>query len=180
MEVSEDARRQLKVELGELSNKMIILEEELYESKTMQLELLDTIKFLESQVEELTARLAQASYGIYHAKKKDRIDEALGSYLNKFPERENLKIMFLRESEGVYFFGSKRVYIKIERGHQIMVRVGGGYIAIDDFIQQYTQLEADKIERSNVMDRFTSKMALQKIAVKKSQGARETSPIRSP
>jgi len=58
--------------------------------------------------------------------------------LNKFPEREKLKIMFLRESEGVYFFGQKRVYIKIERGNQIMVRVGGGYISIDEFIEQYT------------------------------------------
>ena len=46
--------------------------------------------------------------------------------------------MFLRESEGVYFFGQKRVYIKIERGNQIMVRVGGGYISIDEFIEQYT------------------------------------------
>ena len=44
---SEDARRQLKVELGGLSEKMIVLEEELYESKTVQLELLDTIKYLE-------------------------------------------------------------------------------------------------------------------------------------
>lgn len=46
--------------------------------------------------------------------------------------------MFLRESEGVYQFGQKRVYIKIERGNNLMVRVGGGYIAIDDFIDQYT------------------------------------------
>ncbi len=51
------------------------------------------------------------------------------------PERKNLKIMFLRESEGVYFFGKKRVYIKVEQGNKIMVRVGGGYIAIDEFIE---------------------------------------------
>ena len=47
-----------------------------------------------------------------------------------------------------------------------MVRVGGGYICIDDFILQYTQVEADKIERSNALDRFTNKTALQHIAVK--------------
>jgi hypothetical protein len=84
---------------------MTILEEELYESKLMQLELLDNIKLLEDQISELTIKLEQASFGIYHAKKSDKIDEALGSFLNKYPERENLKIMFLRESEGVYFFG---------------------------------------------------------------------------
>ena len=93
-------------------------------------------------------------YGIYHSKKGDDIDKRLGSFLNTYPEREDLKIMFLRESEGVYFFGQKRVYIKIERGNQIMVRVGGGYIAIDEFIEQYTQQEMDKVQRHNAMDRF--------------------------
>ena len=33
--------------------KMTILEEELYESKSMQLELLDNIKMLEEQIEEM-------------------------------------------------------------------------------------------------------------------------------
>lgn len=45
-----------------------------------------------------------------------------------------MRIMFLRESEGVYIFGQKRVYIKIEKGDQILVRVGGGYMHIDEFI----------------------------------------------
>jgi hypothetical protein len=49
-----------------------------------------------------------------------------------------MKILFLRESEGVYQFGSKRVYIKIGKGNQFVVRVGGGYMLINDFIEQYT------------------------------------------
>ena len=53
--------------------------------------------------------------------------------------------MFLRESEGVYQFGQKRVYVKIEKGDQILVRVGGGYMHIDEFITQYTQTEVEKI-----------------------------------
>ena len=59
--------------------------------------------------------------------------------MNKYPEREQMKIMFLRESDGVYQFGQKRVYIKIEKGDKIMVRVGGGFMHIDEFIEQYTQ-----------------------------------------
>ena len=133
---------------------MTVLEEELYESKTMQLELLENIRLLEEQIHDLNTKLERASFGIYHAKRNDKIDEALGAYINKYPERDQLKIMFLRETEGVYFFGQKRVYIKIERGNQIMVRVGGGYICIDDFIVQYTQQEADKIDRSNALERF--------------------------
>ena len=49
-----------------------------------------------------------------------------------------MKILFVRESEGVYQFGSKRVYIKIGKGNQVLVRVGGGYMTIEDFINQYT------------------------------------------
>lgn len=91
-----------------------------------------------------------------------------------------MKIMFLRESEGVYFFGKKRVYIKIEQGNKIMVRVGGGYIAIDDFIEQYTDQEIEKIERHNAFDRFTNKRMIQHAASKAtvSMGAREMSPIK--
>jgi len=58
--------------------------------------------------------------------------------LNKFPEKKKMNIMFLRESEGVYQFGQKRIYIKVEKGNQIFCRVGGGYMHIDEFIQQYT------------------------------------------
>ena len=54
--------------------------------------------------------------GLYIPKKKDVVDEKLGQYLNTHPESNELKIMFLRESEGVYQFGKKRVYIKCEKG----------------------------------------------------------------
>jgi Growth-Arrest-Specific Protein 2 Domain len=41
--------------------------------------------------------------------------------------------MFYREGEGVYMFGTKRVYIRVEN-NKIVVRVGGGYLSIDEFI----------------------------------------------
>ena len=80
----------------------------------------------------------EKNQGVYIAKKNDKIDKTLGNYLNKYPEREQMKIMFLMESDGVYQFGQKRVYIKVEKGDKIMVRVGGGFMHIDEFIQQYT------------------------------------------
>ena len=42
---------------------------------------------------------------VYIAKKEDKVDSTLAKYLNKYPEREKLKILFLRESDGVYQFG---------------------------------------------------------------------------
>jgi len=62
--------------------------------------------------------------------------------------------MFLRETEGVYRFGQKRVYLKVEKGNKILVRVGGGFMGIEEFIHQYTNEESDKITRRDVLTRF--------------------------
>ena len=78
----------------------------------------------------------------------------LGNFLNRYPERKKMKIMFLRESEGVYQFGQKRVYIKVEKGEKILVRVGGGFMHIADFIQQYTEDEVERIQRRDVFQKF--------------------------
>jgi len=75
--------------------------------------------------------------GNYYIGRKDsNIDTKLAQFLNTYPEKEKLRIMFLRESEGVYIFGTKRVYIKVEKGNRVVVRIGGGFISIDDFINQ--------------------------------------------
>lgn len=89
-----------------------------------------------------------------------------------------MKILFMRESEGVYKFGQKRVCIKIEKGNTIKVRVGGGYMHVDEFIKQYTEQEVAKIERQDVISRFQNKLSMQKISVEKSSEAYEHSPIR--
>lgn len=91
----------------------------------------------------------------YIGHRGSKIDLELEKYVNtKMPERGGVKIMFLRESEGVYQFGSRRVHIKIEKGNQLLVRVGGGFIAIDDFVKQFTASEVEKIERRDVVNRF--------------------------
>ena len=75
--------------------------------------------------------------GNYYIGRKDsNIDTKLAQFLNTYPEKEKLRIMFLRESEGVYIFGTKRVYIKVEKDNRVVVRIGGGFISIDDFINQ--------------------------------------------
>ena len=95
---------------------------------------------------------------VYIPKKRDPVDEELGKYLNTYPESSGLKIMFLRESEGVYQFGQKRVYVKCEKGGQILVRVGGGFMHIDNFISQYTPLEVEKVERKDVLKNWQNKI----------------------
>jgi len=56
-----------------------------------------------------------------------KIDEKLGDYINNLSSKSKMNFIFLRENEGMYQFGAKRVYLKINRG-SIFVRVGGGFI----------------------------------------------------
>lgn len=65
----------------------------------------------------------------------------------------------MRESEGVYEFGSKRVYVKVDKD-RINVRVGGGYLSIDEFLDQYTPTELEKLERKDPLKRFSEKVAV--------------------
>ena len=53
---------------------------------------------------------------VYIGHKEDMVDLELAKYINNYPERKQMKILFLRESEGVYQFGSKRIFIKIDKG----------------------------------------------------------------
>ena len=49
----------------------------------------------------------------------------------------------MRESEGVYQFGTKRVAVKVEK-NRIKIRVGGGYLSIDEFLDQYTPAQVGR------------------------------------
>jgi len=70
---------------------------------------------------------------VYIPVKDDNIDRRLAEYINNYPDRQKLKIMFLRESEGVYEFGSRRIYVRVDHD-KINIRVGGGYLSIDEFL----------------------------------------------
>ena len=83
--------------------------------------------------------------------------------------------MFMRESEGVYQFGTKRVMIKCVK-EKIEIRVGGGFLSIDEFLDQYTPVELEKLERKDPMRRMTDRIALQKTI----QGRACESPTGSP
>ena len=96
----------------------------------------------------------------YVPRQGDKIDQALATFINTYPEKEKMKIMFLRESEGVYQFGSKRVHIKVEKGNQIFVRYGGGFMHVRDFISEFTQPEVNRIERSDSLTRFQNKASV--------------------
>ena len=111
------------------------LESRVYESNGRSLGLLKQVRDLEIEnatlknyIIDLKARVA-----VYVPIKDDPIDMKVAEFINNYPDRNKLKIMFMRESEGVYEFGSKRVNVRIEKG-RIKIRVGGGYLSIDEFL----------------------------------------------
>ena len=109
---------------------------------------------MKAYIIDLKARIA-----VYIPVKDDAIDRKLAEYINNYPDRQKLKIMFMRESEGVYEFGSKKVYVKVEKD-KIRIKVGGGFLSIDEFLDQYTPAELEKLERRDPLKRFTEKVAV--------------------
>ena len=81
----------------------------------------------------------------------------------------------MRESEGVYEFGSRRICIKVEKD-KILIKVGGGHLSIDEFLDQYTPVELEKLERKDPLKRFSERVAVQK-TISDRHGV-ESSPVR--
>jgi hypothetical protein len=78
------------------------------------------IECLRRIVMELQSRSA-----VYIPIKEDPVDYALSEYINA--REKPLEIPFCREDRGIYIFGSKRVFVKVEQG-KIIIRVGGGFM----------------------------------------------------
>ena len=79
--------------------------------------MLKQLKTAEIELENLKAYILdlKSKIAIYVPVKGDETDERLAGYINNFPDRQKLKIMFLRESEGVYAFGSKKISITSQK-----------------------------------------------------------------
>ena len=57
-----------------------------------------------------------------------------------------MKILFVRYTEGVYHFGSKKISLKLEK-NELKVRVGGGYLGLEEFLDQNINVELEKIDK---------------------------------
>ncbi len=170
-------KEKLHVELQQASDYIQSIEVKCFTANKTSLELLEQVKYLENEVETLKAYIIdlKSRIAVYIPVKSDNIDTKLAEYINNYPDRQKLKIMFMRESEGVYEFGSKRVFVKVERG-KIIIKVGGGNLSIDEFLDQYTPTELERLERKDPLKRFNERVAVQKIIGEK-RGV-ETSPVR--
>ena len=112
-----EQKKILQRELLQAADYMNELEEKVYNANKTSLELLKQLKDSEDEIDglkhyilELKSRMA-----VYIPFTEDEVDVKLAEFINNYPERSKLKIMFLRESQGVYQFGSRRIAVKVER-----------------------------------------------------------------
>ena len=88
----------------------------MYKANQTSLKLLKDLKDSETELESLKSYVVdlKSKVAIYVPAKDDPIDMKLADFINNYPDRQKLKIMFLREQEGVYSFGSRKIFIKVK------------------------------------------------------------------
>lgn len=93
-----------------------------------------------AHMEEIIAR--DAAKKAYKAIKGDIVDEMLAKYINQ----AGVQLPITRLGGGFYMFGTKKIYAKI-MNNKLVVRVGGGFMGIDEFIHSYGESELNKLKR---------------------------------
>jgi hypothetical protein len=80
--------------------------------------------------------------GWYKPIKGDLVDELIAKYFNDMPYAIPIK----RFGDGNYLFGTKKIFAKIMQG-KLVIRVGGGFMSIDEFINTYADFEVTKCQQ---------------------------------
>ena len=175
----EGQKSELRKHLTIASNYLIEQDEKVSQANKTSLELLQHLREAEMEIETLKDYIVELKHriAVYIPVESDSVDNRLAEYINNYPERNRLKVMFMRESSGIYQFGTKKVFVKVEKD-KIIIRVGGGFLTIDEFLDIYTPLEIEKLERKSPLKKFSEKVAVQKTCI--GREVREESPIRSP
>ena len=107
----------------------------------------------------------------YKAKKGDVVDEMLAQYI------QNCPVPVKRLGDGFYLFGTKKIYAKIMNG-KLVIRVGGGYMIIEKFIDTYADQELIKINSILEREGLTSidQIDLEEYCLKKNRTSYGNTP----
>lgn len=136
------------------------MEEKVFKSNKISLELLKQLKEIEAKTqyepnftvervvkrEESPPKIRKSITPKYYSKEDNAVDTKLNEFISEHPDGKILRYMFQKEKDGVYIFGSKKITIKVEN-NILMCRTGGGYLTIEQFVHQYLNLELEKADR---------------------------------
>ncbi len=112
-----ESKLRIQKDLEVASDYLLEQESKTYKANKTSLELLKQLKDAEIEIETLKNYIIELKQriAVYIPMKDDPVDKKLAEFINNYPERSKLKIMFMRESEGVYQFGTKRVYVRVDK-----------------------------------------------------------------
>mgnify|MGYP001015010108 FL=1 len=79
---------------------------------------------------------------VYKEVEGDKIDKKLADIINTSDKKTDTsmnkaKLLFVREAEGVYTYCKKKVFMKVMEEDRLIIRVGGGYMSLDEFIDTF-------------------------------------------
>jgi hypothetical protein len=146
---NQETKDQLISELSYFSDFVFSLSQTFLQQKRIFEKVKSIVSEKEMEVEAMRTAVHELKHSnpVYFPVAEDIIDQAIADYFNS---RDDVLIVpFVRESYGVYLYGSKRVMVNIERG-KLIVKVGGGFLPIEVFIDNYTDVELDKYDNKNV------------------------------
>ena len=75
----------------------------------------------------------------YIPHKDDPVDAKLADFINKSDSEKRMKSLFVRESEGRYSYFTNSVIMQV-KNNNLILRVGGGFMSIDEFIEQHNPI----------------------------------------
>jgi hypothetical protein len=161
-------RKELRAQLENVVVNQDQSNNKLFEAEKNSNQLRQIIEDKDQEIEYLTLTVIalRENQEVYVPEKGDMIDNAVADFINTGEEVSRLKLLFIRETEGVYQFGSKRVYVKLEGG-RILIRVGGGFLTMDEFIEQYAPLEVEKLSRTDPLKKLSKNIAINKSLIGK-------------
>ena len=142
LEQNKQMIRELVDEIGELDDRIAELQQLIDEKNKEIDELTRELNTRLARIRDLEKALGKASKSSYKAAQGDLVDQMLAEFLNIAGWRVPVK----RLGGGFYLFGTRKIYAKIMNG-KLVVRVGGGYMVIDEFIATYSDPEIIKLEK---------------------------------
>lgn len=88
---------------------------------------------------------------VYQPVKGDPVDELFATHLNA----SGLAIPVKRMASGKYMFGTKQILAKIING-KLVIRVGGGYMSAEEFIETYGRIELMKMQKAEELNQSSA------------------------
>ena len=106
------------------------------------------ILFRDEKLKSFEKEYAEKEKALYIPEASDKVDQMLAFYINQ----TQCPIKISKVGDGHYMFGTKKIFAKI-LNDRLVIRVGGGFMMIDEFLSIYTAQELAKIEKEEANSR---------------------------